>query len=654
MCRAGGEAICIARVCRLPGVVVTMISMAQPYTSRFRAKGVCMSALGAFTFVLHSHLPYARLAGRWPHGEEWIHEAASETYIPLLDALYDLRDEGVAYKITIGITPVLAEQLADPDVLDHLDEYLEDKIARAKQDVLRFHGEDEVRGVPREDAVEGDLPPVDRESVSMAVEKLPPPEPKPWWVGNQHLESLARFYQDYYEHIKDSFDRRYNRDLLGAFKRLQDEGYIEVTTSAATHGYLPLLGTDSAIRGQLRTGIASYRRFFQRQPRGIWLPECAYRPAYYEQDGTVRPGLEYFLAELGLKVFFSETHLITGGAPVGVAAGEAIGPYGEIKRRYLIPMSAVPYPGEPTTTFRAYYVSDTTYGPKTGEHSGVAVIGRNDETGQRVWSASWGYPGDFDYREFHRKDGVSGLQYWRVTGAKVDLGDKDFYHPDWAAHKVRLHAQDFAGLVERILQSQFDHGLGYGLIASNYDTELFGHWWFEGVEWLKQVLRLLAGNPNVDLTTASDFVEQHPPEQVIHLPEGSWGAGGTHFTWDNNETHWMWEPIHDAERTMQRMADTYKDAYKNTGLRGVLNQAARELVLLESSDWPFLVTTGQARQYSVQRFSQHLERFIQLTDSVEQGAPDGELAAALWEKDRLFPDIDFRWWAGSRPTPPGF
>ncbi|MBN1202976.1 MAG: DUF1957 domain-containing protein [Anaerolineae bacterium] len=605
--------------------------------------GNSMSAIGAFTFVLHSHLPYARLAGRWPHGEEWIHEAASETYIPLLNALYDLRDEGVQYKLTVGITPVLAEQLADPDVIDHLDEYLDDKIARAKQDVLRFHGEEEARGVPREEAEEGELPPVDRETVASSYEQAH--EEKPWWVGNKQLEYLASFYQEYYEHIKDSLDRRFNRDLVGAFKQLQDEGYIEITTSAATHGYLPLLGRDSAIRGQLRAGTTSYRRFFKRAPRGIWLPECAYRPAYYAADGTIRPGIEHFVAEEKIKVFFSETHLITGGAPVGVAAGEAMGPYGEIKRRYLIPMSYQKIPDEPLTTFNVYYVSDTTAGPGADEHSGVAVIGRNNETGQRVWSADWGYPGDFDYREFHRKDGVSGLQYWRVTGAKVDLGDKDFYHPDWAEHKVRMHAQDFAALVERILQAQWDHGLGYGLIASNYDTELFGHWWFEGVEWLKQVLRLLAENPKVDLTTASDYIEQHPPQQVIHLPEGSWGAGGGHFTWDNNDTRWMWEPIHEAEECMEQLANEYKKRYKDDTIRGVLNQAARELLLLESSDWPFLVTTGQARQYAVQRFSQHLERFNSLTDSVKRGEPDGALAARLWERDRVFPDVDYRWWA---------
>ncbi len=604
-----------------------------------------MSAIGAFTFVLHSHLPYARLAGRWPHGEEWVHEAACETYIPLLNALYDLREEGVRFKLTVGITPVLAEQLADPDIIAHLEAYLDDKIARAKQDILRFRGEEPARGVPREQAEEGELPPVDRAAVEAALEEETPDPPRPWWVGHKHLEYLAGFYLDYFQHIKDTFIHRYGRDLIGAFRRLQDEGYIEITTSAATHGYLPLLGEDSAIRGQLHTGVRSYERFFGRAPRAIWLPECAYRPAYYDEQGRLRPGIERFLAEEGLRLFFSETHLITGGAPVGVAAGEAIGPYGEIKRRYLIPMTEAPMPAEPLTTFRAYYVSDTTAGPHADEHSGVAVIGRNDETGQRVWSADWGYPGDFDYREFHRKDGVSGLQYWRVTGAKVDLGDKDFYHPDWAAHKVRLHAQDFAALVERILQAQWESGQGYGIIASNYDTELFGHWWFEGVEWIKQVLRLLAANPKVDLVTASEYLEAHPPEKVIHLPEGSWGAGGTHFTWDNNETHWMWAPIHEAEATMQTLATQHADDWEDENLRGVLNQAARELLLLESSDWPFLVTTGQARQYAIQRFSQHMERFLELVRSVERGAPDGALAASLWEKDRVFPDMDYRWWA---------
>ena len=598
-----------------------------------------MPPIGAFTFVLHSHLPYARLAGRWPHGEEWIHEAASETYVPLLQTLYDLRDEGVRFHLTLGITPILAEQLADPDVLDHFDQYLDEKIEAAKKDMAYFEGqppaEQVIESTPlvTDSAVDVELP----EEVAPAKHIEQPSTADP------HLRYLAEWYKNWYERIKADFDNRFNRDFIGSFKRLQDEGFIEITTSAATHGYLPLLGRDSSINAQLKTGVASYRRLFGRSPTGIWLPECAYRPAYITESGRKRPGLETFLANEGLKVFFSETHTITGGQPVGVAAGEVIGPYGAIKRRYVIP-TARTVPERGATTYQAYYVSETIAGPNAEEHSGVAVIGRNNRTGMQVWSADWGYPGDFDYREFHKKAGTSGLQYWRVSGAKTDLAHKDYYHPDWAAYKVDQHAEHFVHLVGDLLREYHTQSGGrFGIISSNYDTELFGHWWFEGVTWLGKVLRHLANDPDVELTTASQYVTEHPPAEVLHIPEGSWGAGGTHFTWDNHETHWMWGPIHEVEQRMEALVAQFPNPSDDECY--VLNQAAREKLLLESSDWPFLVTTGQAREYAIQRFSQHIERFDQLAQSLEEGRPDRALAEELWELDKVFPDIDYRWFA---------
>ncbi len=560
-----------------------------------------MTPIGAFSFVLHSHLPYARKAGRWPHGEEWIHEAAAETYVPLLQALYDLKEEGIKYKLTIGITPILGEQLADEDVKDHFDQYLEDKIRAASEDVVRFQE-----------------------------------------AEDPHMEYLATYYRDLFTHIKADFDARFNRDIPGAFKALQDEGYIEIITSAATHGYLPLLGHDSAIYAQIRAGISSYERLYGRKPRSIWLPECAYRPAYRTEDGKIRPGIERFLAKQGIKVFFSETHTITGGQPVGVAAGETIGPYGEIKRRYLIPASEK-MPARHATTFKPYYVSDTTAGPDADEHSGVAVIGRNNRTGMQVWSADWGYPGEYDYREFHKKDGVSGMQYWRVTGTRVELGFKDAYHPDWAQYKLQQHADHFARLAAEELRNYHEKTGEYGLIASNYDTELFGHWWFEGVDWLREVLRRLAENPDVELTTASGFVEEHPPAEVLHIPESSWGVGGGHWTWDNHNVYWMWTPIWESEARMEKAVAEHPEAEGD--MRFVLDQAARELLLMTASDWPFLVTTGQAKEYAIQRFTNHVDRFNELMDSVEAGAPNRKLAETYWEMDKVFPNLDYRWFA---------
>lgn len=558
-----------------------------------------MAPLGAFTFVLHSHIPYVRMAGRWPHGEEWVHEAACETYIPLLNAIYDLKRQALPAHLTIGLTPILVEQLSDGEVQDHFGDYLDDKIAAAKRDIPRFEKE-----------------------------------------MDSHSKYLARFYTEFYEGIKRSFDETYQRDLVGAFRALQDDGIVDIMTCAATHGYLPLLSKDSSIFGQIKVAVTAYERHFGRSPRAIWLPECAYRPAYLADDGKLRPGLERFLGQLDLQVFFSETHTIEGGKPVGVAAGDAIGPYGEIKRRYVIPMQAAIPPRE-ASTFRPYYVSDTAAGHDAERHSGVIVVGRDNRTGMQVWSADWGYPGDYDYREFHKKDGLSGMQYWRVTGSRVDLGYKDFYHPDWAAFKVGEHARHFAWLVaDRLKQYHAETG-DYGFIASNYDTELFGHWWFEGIEWIKQVLTLLAKDPDVNLTAASDFIEQHPPKEVLHIPESSWGVGGTHWTWDNHDTHWMWGAIHAAEARMEALAGNFKRP--NADAKAVLNMAARELLLLQSSDWPFLVTTGQAREYAIRRFTRHIERFESLAVSLEAERPDRRLADEFYVVDKIYPDIDYRW-----------
>jgi 1,4-alpha-glucan branching enzyme len=555
------------------------------------------TASGAFTFVLHSHLPYARQAGMWPHGEEWVHEAIAETYVPLLNALYDLAEEDVAYGITISVTPILAEQLADPLIQEHFLTYAEERAAWAAADISRF---DE--------------------------------------AGDPDMKQLAIHYHHWYSRMLSSFRDRFRMDIIGALKKLQDDGLVEISTSAATHGYLPLLARDSSIFGQIETGVRSYERHFGRKPTAIWLPECAYRPAYWDDEGGVqvhRPGLESFLAAQGIRVFFTETHSVEGGHPVGKAAGEAIGVYGAVARRYTLELSPSEQE-EPGTTYKSYWVGDA-----AGE---VAVLGRNSRTGQQVWSGDFGYPGDLWYREFHRKDGVSGMQYWRIGGPGLDLGSKPAYDPNRAQERVSEHAQHFVGLVEELLSGYNAANDGeYGVISSNYDTELFGHWWFEGVDWIKEVLRRLAASDIVDLTTASTFVEEHNPDRVMALPESSWGSGGNHFTWLNQDTEWMWPIIHGAERRIEFLVAKYPEATEEQAK--VLNQAVRELLLLQSSDWPFLVTTGQAKEYASQRFTEHVDRFDALADILERGGEmtveESEMLAALSERDNPFPSIDY-------------
>jgi 1,4-alpha-glucan branching enzyme len=259
-----------------------------------------------------------------------------------------------------------------------------------------------------------------------------------------------------------------------------------------------------------------------------------------------------------------------------------------------------------------------------------------------VWSGQFGYPGDAAYREFHRKDGVSGMQYWAIGGPGTDLGDKPLYDPALARERVQSHADHFAHLVEEQLREYREETGQPGVIASNYDTELFGHWWFEGVDWLKGVLRRLAQSDSVELLSATEIVEKYEPDLVAELPESSWGAGGNDFTWMNPETEWMWPIIHDAEMRMEELAATYPDA--DGDRRQALDQAARELLLLQSSDWPFLVTTGQAKEYATKRFREHVERFEEMADIADSGEITAEQVERLRElenRDNPFPEIDY-------------
>lgn len=533
-----------------------------------------MGLTGTATIVLHTHLPYCRLAGRWPHGEEWFHEAMLECYLPLLSAFQGLASElGGSLGVTMNITPILAEQMKDPVMIANARTYLADRVDRAERDCERF----------------------------------PAPDGR---------AATARFHRERYRASQAVFEAA-GGDIASAFSRLEASGHIELATSAATHGYLPLLDDDDAVRFQIETGVASHIRNFGRAPRAFWLPECAYRP-----------GLERELERSGIRVFFVETHLVTGGKARGKAADAVIGPY-PAATTVSKPAELAPQCG---TTFRPYSVGT----------SKVAVLARNERSGKQVWSASHGYPGDGRYREFHKKDDDSGLHYWRVTGAGAGLGEKALYDAPAALALAREHGAHFTGVVREELAAHEAQAGSPGIVMASYDTELFGHWWLEGVPWLREVIQRLRRDDSVALRTASEYVHQAAPLQAIDLPEGSWGEGGDHRTWLNAETAWMWPEI----RQRQTAAKTLLTADTRAA-----RQLARELLLLQASDWQFLVTTGQAKDYAIERFRGHLARFDLVAQAIMAGTEDGVLAE-IERLDNPFAAIDPLGYAAAPPLGP--
>jgi 1,4-alpha-glucan branching enzyme len=546
-------------------------------------------SIGSFVLVLHSHLPYCRKAGVWPFGEEWVFEAMAETYIPLLDIIDYLDDKNALGSFTVGFTPVLLDQLQDPYMLLRFDEYLETKIAAAETDIARFGAESEWR-----------------------------------------LQELAKFYRDRYEGIRSSFHLRYNGDLVNAFKNLQDRGLVQILAGAATHAYLPLLSTESSIYSQLKLGHDVYVNSFGRPPQGIWLPECGYRPP------SESSSVDRALKDLGYSCFVVDAHAIEGGAPIDVYSDRVL-------RKPEARSSAAK---RDYTAYLSYLVSG----------SNIAVLGRNQRTALQVWSSEWGYPGDGDYREFHRRDPVSGFNYWKVTSRLVDISAKEVYAPDVALGRAKEHANHFVGLVERLLL-EFNEDTGRrGVIVAPFDVELFGHWWLEGLDWLRWTLEGLSKSPHIEVLSASGYLEKYPPYEEIDLLESSWGLGGGHYIWDNDSTNWMWQEIHNAEKEIEDM--TLKVSCRerkrddNASLRDrLLKQVAREALLLESSDWPFLVTTEQARDYGERRFLEHKYRFERLAHALAEDVISPDIVNYLEQLesiDAVFPEIDFTVFTGKQ------
>lgn len=564
---------------------------------------------GYITFTLHAHLPYVVHHGTWPHGLEWLLEAAAETYLPLLRVLKNLERDGLALKANINMSPVLLEQLAHPTFKTEFPEYIRRKLLATQEDEAYF-----------------------RQS------------------GETHFAKTAQYWRGFFQQALDDFEAL-GGDIVKGFRYFNDAGLIEVITCCATHGYMPLLGTDESVVAQVKTGVATHERHMGRKPRGIWAPECGYRPAGMWQTPVVpsggsqpwppfdRIGVEEALAEGGLEYFFVDTHQVEksvqftpydlkmGGGPVGAAAA--------------LPKTV----NGSRVLYHAYYVD----GPCAHQHP-VAMFPRDPKTGLQVWSGDAGYPGDANYLDFHKKRWPGGHRYWQVTHSKADLALKTPYYPERASARTRDHAEHFVGVVYDALKDSLneDHP---PVLSSPFDAELFGHWWYEGPEWLEHVARIIARDDfPVALATGAEYLQKYPADGYLAIEEGSWGKNGTNEVWLNPDTAWTWTHIYPAEARVRAIATEGKWQDGGTGER-IAKQMCRELLLLESSDWQFLITTEAARDYAEQRFLTHVDQFRDMEKAWNEFTAKGSLSAEtaqrlkqVEDRDNIFPDVDPALW----------
>jgi 1,4-alpha-glucan branching enzyme len=527
---------------------------------------------GYLALILHAHLPYVRHPEHDEFLEEdWLYEAITETYLPLIDALDRLAADLVPVTITLSLTPPLCHMLRDPLLQERYTRHLERTLSLARHELRRTHDQPDVNEV-------------------------------------------VRLYHDRLTRAWQGWEHRWARDLVGAFADLQTRGVVEIITCAATHGFLPLLADQpNAVRAQIRIACSHYRKTFGRNPRGIWLPECAYFV-----------GLENMLAEENLRWFVLDSHGLMFGRPR--------------------PQHAI------------YTPVFTPAGP--------AAFARDRESARQVWSAEVGYPGDPAYRDFYRDIGFdlsleylrpflgadgarkfTGLKYHRITGRGA--AEKGIYKRSWAMAAVDAHASHFMAQRAQQIGALKEAMNAPPIIVSPFDAELFGHWWFEGIEWFETFLRKASfDQKEFTFTTPSRYLEDNDTLQIVTPSASSWGHKGYWEVWLDESNAWIYPHLHAAARRMTDQAQHFagRDSLPPLVDRA-LAQMARELLLAQSSDWAFLMKTGTARNYATKRTRDHLLRFTRLYDQVRAELVDSAFLDDCEHRDNLFPDLDWRVYA---------
>lgn len=517
------------------------------------------------SFVFHAHLPFVRHPEYDAFLEErWLFEAITETYIPLLKFFNRLVEEKVPFQLTVSISPSLLAMMEDPLLQERYLAHLRNLLRLSEQELERT----------RHDG---------------------------------HFHWLAGIYRKLFQEAEEVFLGCEGR-LSRPFQRLHERGAIELITTTATHGILPLLAPQpSAVEAQVVTGLDYFESVLGFRPQGMWLPECAWTP-----------GLDDLLRREGIRFFFVESHAIDHAS---------------------------------VTPFHGVYAP--IYTP-----AGVAAFGRDQGSTREVWSAQEGFPGDPDYREFYRDIGHdldleyvqpflaggvrcdTGLKYYRITGPTPH---KQPYNPEVAREKAALHAQVF--LDKRMAHGGYLHSvMGTApIITAPFDAELFGHWWFEGPQWLDFVIRKAAFDQDtLELITPSRYLERHPVQQVGEPATSSWGHAGYFDIWLNRENDWIYNHYMECGRRMQQLAARCGSARVSSVTRRALNQCVRELLLAQSSDWPFIISNGTSSEYAARRAKDHVSRFHYLAEAIEQGSIDEEHLSALEQIDNVFPGADFR------------
>lgn len=529
---------------------------------------------------LHTHMPYVMNHDMWPHGTVWLSEVVCESYLPILEVIQDLHQEGIRPTLSFDFSPILLAQLSHSNALSIFTEYVKQQIEQSEKDLDKFS------------------------KIPEAVQNIP----------------MGEFWKSFYEERLQTLHGMNDSSIIERLRIAEQDGLIEIMTCGLTHAYLPLLDFEQSTRMQIASSVKMHELYFAHKPRAIFLPECGYAPKLIGENG------EYYLEDIILEqsinmIILDQQHsmkYVDSEHDVVRILPESLRPLSQVRLQ------------------------------KTYKNQSLKVLIRHKSASDKVWSEKSGYPSHSAYLDFHKREFDSTLRYWKVTNHPEYTQEKYPYMMADAKKQAQIDAKEYVEYLEELALSYSEQVNETGVICLAFDTELFGHWWFEGPEFLSNFIREMDLSDILSLKFPSE-IQWNDSIHTVQCSAGSWGMNGTDETWKNASTMWLLDNIHDAE---QRFEDRVHSIDINDQLeKRIMDQALRELLLMQASDWPFLITKNQASDYAKERFMQHQDYFTSLIaffDLIKSGkvlTNDQEtLLARIEQVDDIFEKIDIHQW----------
>ncbi|MDR2900991.1 MAG: DUF1957 domain-containing protein [Treponema sp.] len=426
--------------------------------------------------------------------------------------------------------------------------------------------------------------------------------------SDSELNRLARHYYDTAVDNKFIFTERYQNDILGVFELFRKKGKIEFLTTAVTHSFLPFFtGYPESIQAQIELALSSHRSYFDKNPLGFWLPELGWSPE-----------LDSYLRAYNIHYTIVNTH--------GFVLGNPLPKYGSF------------------------------YPVKTP--AGVEVFSNDFYSVKDLWDKNDGFAYDPHYRDSERDAGYenaaedlspfieagcpripTGYKYW--SKGKDHLHSK-IYNLDEARNKARKHAKVFLDRrVERLVLAAKDMDVPpISLWASNIDD--FGHQWYEGIEFLDQLFRNAAQRTDIQFVLPGDYLSNCPVNsyQTVVPVFSSWGSNGYAETWLESSNDWVYRHISRAINRMIELAERFPD---ESGLNErALNQAAREILLIQASDWPKMISNNNNADFAKHQIESSLRNFTAIFEALGSSYASPEWLTVMEETNNIFPSINYR------------